>query len=88
MHSKLALKLGKYILTERRKQEIKQKTLAAKIGISAQFLGRIEKGEVFMPEKHLIKCIKILSLKEKKMTQIYKSSTLEKVRDLFSRIKR
>ncbi|MCJ8275210.1 MAG: helix-turn-helix transcriptional regulator [Bdellovibrionales bacterium] len=54
MHSHLAKMLGQYILEKRNKLGILQKELAEETGISAQFLGRIERGDVMVPEPVLL----------------------------------
>ena len=88
MHSHLAKMIGQYVLEQRNKLGILQKELAEEAGISAQFLGRIERGEVMIPEPVLLKCISYLSLSEKKMTQIYRAAAGLSVQGLFSRTKK
>lgn len=88
MHSHLAKMIGQYVLEQRLKLNILQKDLAEETGVSAQFLGRIERGEVMIPEPVLVNCIKTLSLSEKKMTQIYRMAAGMSVQNLFSKTKK
>lgn len=80
--------IGLYILEQRNKLGILQKELAEETGISAQFLGRIERGEVMIPEPVLIKCISHLSLSERKMSQIYRAAAGLSVQSLFLKTKK
>lgn len=84
MHSHLAKMLGQYILDERTEQNILQWQLAEKLEMSAQFLGRIEKGEVMMPEDALAKCIKLLSLDREKILTIYRLGGEERAKMILS----
>jgi len=84
MHSHLAKMIGVYLLEERTKKRILQKDVAEQLGLSAQFLGRIEKGEVMAPEASLVQLIQILGLSETKMVQIYRTSAGLEAKDLFS----
>lgn len=88
MHSHLAKMIGQYILDQRTKKGILQKELAEEVEISAQFLGRIERGEVMIPEPVLIACINFLSLSEKKMVQIYRAAGGMSVQTLFLQSKK
>ncbi len=74
MHSHLAKMIGQYILEIRAKSNVNQKDLAKKLKISAQFLGRIEKGEAPVPEALLKKCIAQLDMDEKKLIQIFRTA--------------
>ena len=83
MHSHLAKMLGQYIYDARTKKGILQRDLAEQIGMSAQFLGRIEKGEVMIPEPALKKAIGYLSLSENKIVSIYRAAAGISAQDLF-----
>lgn len=86
MHSHLAKMIGQYILEERQKQDFLQKDLAAELEISPQFLGRIEKGEVMIPEPALLKAIEVLQLREDRLGKIFRSAANLEVSDLVSMI--
>lgn len=86
MHSHLAKMLGQYIFEQRQKLGFLQKDLAGQLDMSAQFLGRIEKGEVMIPDPALKKVIGILSLSENKLTTIYRSAGQLSVQSLFSEL--
>ena len=80
--------LGTYIKETRIKKNINQKVLAKKIKISAQFLGRIERGEVMIPMKALKRCVHTLHLSEKRLVTIYRAAGTESARKLFNKIKK
>ncbi len=84
MHSHLAKMIGQYLFDERSKKNLLQKEVAEKLGLSAQFLGRIEKGDVMVPQSTLIQLIEILKLSEKKMIQIYQASANLEAKALFT----
>lgn len=84
MHSHLAKMIGQYIVERRQKLGLLQKDLSESLGISAQFLGRIEKGEVMIPEAVLVQSIKVLELKEDKLLKIYRVAANLEVSDIFS----
>lgn len=88
MHSHLAKMLGLLLKETRHKKGITQKKLAQKIGVSAQFLGRVEHGEVMIPLSALKRSIKFLSLSEKKLIMIYRTAGTETARDLFHKMKK
>ena len=75
MHSHLAKMIGQYLVETRTKKGLSQKELADSIDVSAQFLGRIERGDVMIPEQILINAISFLKLSEKKLTKIYRISS-------------
>jgi transcriptional regulator with XRE-family HTH domain len=77
--STLAQMLGSYILEKRRELGMTQKDLKKSLGFSAQFLGRIEKGKVMIPEKCLIRLINLLELDFVRLEKIYRTSATEKV---------
>lgn len=84
-HSVLAQMLGVYILESRQQLGMIQKKLAKSLGCSEQFLGRIEKGEVMIPEGILITAIETLDLKYEKIKKIYRVSSDARVDHLFSK---
>ncbi len=86
-HSLLAEMLGSYILERRRSINMTQTTLAKSLRCSAQFLGKIEKGHVMMPEPMLIKTIGILSLDQNRFRKIYRLSAEDDVERLFKSVK-
>lgn len=79
----LAQMLGEYILERRKELGLTQKDLKKSLGFSAQFLGRIEKGKVMIPEKCLIRLINLLDLDFGRVDKIYKISATERVTALF-----
>lgn len=87
MHSHLAKMIGNYIYDSRTKKKILQYELAKKLKMTGQFLGRIEKGDVMIPEPALVKCIHLLSLKDDQVVKIYKQSAELQARDIVSQSK-
>ena len=87
MHSHLAKMIGTYILETRMKKNILQKDFSSEVGVSAQFIGRIERGEVMIPEPLLSKVIKLLGLNERKLTQIFRLAGEQQVQDLMFRVR-
>jgi len=79
----LAQMLGEYILEKRKEMGFTQKDLKKTLGFSAQFLGRIEKGKVMIPEKCLVRLINHLALDFDRIDKIYKSYASERVAWLF-----
>ncbi len=88
MHSHLAKMLGTYILEARKAKAVTQFKLAQELEFSAQFLGRIEKGEVMIPEPALIKSIQLLNLKKDRIKEIYRASSENVVNDLFRQVQK
>jgi DNA-binding XRE family transcriptional regulator len=88
IHSVLAQMLGVYILEERLEKNINQKSLAAQVGCSEQFMGRIEKGCVMPPEWILINCITVLDLNFNKLRKIYRISSDAHLDKLYKQISR
>ncbi len=82
-HSVLAQMLGTYILESRQDLQINQKNLARLIGCSEQFLGRIEKGDVMIPDRLLASCIAQLDLKYEKIKKMYRITSDQNVDALF-----
>jgi hypothetical protein len=62
--------------------------ISRELGISAQFYGKIEKGEVGCPEQHLITLISLLRLERSKLKEIFAAAARDKVDVLFSASKR
>lgn len=83
-HSLLAEMLGVYIVDQRKSRRITQARLAEMLGCSAQFLGRIEKGEVMMPDHMLETAIGAIGLDYGRMKKIYRLSAENRVDELFS----
>ena len=81
-HSLLSKLIGDYLLQQRRTKGINQNDLAKKLKISPQFLGRIEKGDVMMPERLLVKSYKFLDLKFNEIEKIYKRSCASELHNL------
>ncbi len=84
-HSLLAEMLGSYILERRNRLNMTQTTLAKNLKCSAQFLGKIEKGHVMMPEPMLAKTINLLDLDANRFRKIYRLSAEDDVDRLFGR---
>lgn len=82
-HSLLAELLGDCIKDSRLDQDITQADLASRLGFSAQFMGRIEKGYAMIPEAALIECIDILGLQRKYIARIYKEAADNTVKRLY-----
>ena len=85
MHSHLAKMIGQCILDKRKKLGVTQKSLAKDLEISAQFLGRIEKGEVMIPDPALRKVIQILDLSQTKIVNIYRAAAGISAQSLFEK---
>jgi transcriptional regulator with XRE-family HTH domain len=84
----LAQMLGTYILERRKEMGMTQKDLKKTLGFSAQFLGRIEKGKVMIPEKCFVRLINLLELDASRIDKIFKASASEKVNMLFEEAKK
>jgi transcriptional regulator with XRE-family HTH domain len=84
IHSHLAKMIGTYILETRQEKEILQRDLAKKLKMSGQFLGRIERGEVMIPNHALIKSIQLLGLQEDRLNKIYRIAGELQVKTLFA----
>ncbi len=79
--------IGQYILERREKMGVLQKDLAQKLNVSAQFLGRAEKGFISLPESTLKKCIILLDMSEAKLVKIHRIAGEHTAIDLFKRPK-
>ncbi len=75
--------LGSYFKAQRIKQGIAQNALAEAIGCSAQFLGRIEKEEVAIPERLLVGLIKHLKVSPKQVKRRYLKACEEQIDAIF-----
>jgi transcriptional regulator with XRE-family HTH domain len=84
----LAQMLGEYILEKRKELGMTQKDLKKSLGFSAQFLGRIEKGKVMIPEKCLVRLINLLELDFSRIEKIYRTYATERVTALFEDAKK
>ncbi len=87
-HSLFSQLAGEYILETRVRRDIMQKTLAKELGISAQFLGRIEKGEVPIPNDILAKTIALLDLAPARLKRIFRKAQEDEFTALMSEVKR
>ena len=83
MHSHLAKMLGQYIADTRQEIPMRQRELAKTLGISAQFLGRVEKGDVMIPDGVLSHCISVLKLSKTQIIAIYKTAGEKKAELIF-----
>jgi DNA-binding XRE family transcriptional regulator len=83
MHSHLAKMLGQYISDTRQELSMRQRELANVLGISAQFLGRVEKGDVMIPDDVLSHCISILKLSRAQIITIYRAAGEKKAELIF-----
>jgi transcriptional regulator with XRE-family HTH domain len=86
MHSHLAKMLGQSIIDSRRKSKISQKKLAQMLDVSAQFLGRIEKGDVMIPDPLLLKAIDELDLPQNKIISIFRAAAGISANQLFEKL--
>ena len=87
-HSLLAEMIGAYIFERRRQLGVTQTELAKNLRCSAQFLGKIEKGHVMMPEPMLVKTIESLKMDQTQFRKIYRLCAEDDVENLFSRGKK
>ena len=79
----LAKMLGAYVTDERKNKNINQAQLAKKLGCSAQFLGRFEKGEVMLPKRLVHKAVSELSLSQSKLKAIHSKACESEFKELF-----
>ncbi len=82
-HSLLAEMIGAYIFERRRQLSMTQTVLAKNLRCSAQFLGKIEKGHVMMPESMLAKTIGLLKMDQNRFRKIYRVCAEDDVENLF-----
>ncbi len=82
-HSTLATLLGAYITEERKHKNINQANFAKKLGCSAQFLGRFEKGEVMLPQRLVRRAVKALSLNPSRLKSIHTKACESEFHELF-----
>jgi len=75
-------KFGKYLIRTRQALGISQLDLSRRLKFSAQFLGRIEKGEVPMPPDALVMAIHILSLDKRQIEAIFVGEFRRKLKEL------
>jgi transcriptional regulator with XRE-family HTH domain len=84
----LAEMIGSYIFERRKELRITQKELKKSLGFSAQFLGRIEKGKVMIPEKYLTRLIAVLELDYERLDRIFKSAAETRVSLLYEEVRK
>ncbi len=80
--------IGLYFLEQRESLGISQAELASVLGFSAQFMGRIEKGDVGTPEDALVKAVSFLELEPARLRKIYNYAATCFVEDLFKAAKK
>jgi len=80
--------IGNYILETRLEQGVNQVQLSRELGITPQFMGRIEKGGVMIPEPSLVKSIKVLGLKKKRILEIYRDASQEQALAILQKAKK
>ena len=87
MHSSISLVIGAHIKEMRTRRGMRQKELSSRLQVSAQFLGKIEKGLVPIPSELLIKTIAILDLKQLLIKNAYLDHAREEASNLFEKAK-
>ncbi len=87
MHSSISLIIGSHIKEMRIRKGIKQKELSSQLKVSAQFLGKIEKGLVPIPAELLVKTIAILDLKQPLIRNAYLEHAKAETISLFEKAK-
>lgn len=85
MHSSISLVIGSHIKEMRTRKGIKQKDLSSQLKVSAQFLGKVEKGLVPIPSELLVKSIAILDLKQPLIKNAYLDYAREEASNLFEK---
>lgn len=85
MHSSISLVIGTHIKEMRTRKGMKQKELSSQLQVSAQFLGKIEKGLVPIPSELLVKSIAILDLKQPLIKNAYLDYAREEASSLFEK---
>lgn len=71
--------LGNYLFRKRKRAEIQQKDLSKRLNVSAQFVGRIERGEVGVPPNHLRKWCKFIDADIEKAKKLMVKDYKEKL---------
>lgn len=66
---------------------MKQKELSSKLQVSAQFLGKVEKGLVPIPSELLVKTIALLDLKQQLIKKAYLDQAQSECSDIFEKAK-
>lgn len=87
MHSSLSLIIGSHIKEMRLRKGFKQKELSSKLSVSAQFLGKVEKGLVPIPAELLVKTIALLDLKQPIVRNAFLEQAKEESLSLFEKAK-
>ena len=80
--------IGQYFIEQREALGVSQVELATGLGFSAQFMGRIEKGDVGIPEDALVKAVAILNLDPSRIRKIYMYSVTNYIEDIFKSAKK
>lgn len=62
--------MGELVVRRRKELGIPQYALAEKLGFSAQFLGRLEKGKAPIPAPSMKKVVKLLGIKSKEFHKV------------------
>jgi transcriptional regulator with XRE-family HTH domain len=76
--------LGHYVSEMREQAGFKQVEVARQLGFSAQFYGRIEKGEVPIPHKSLILLVSILGLNKQVVERIFRTALISTLDEIFN----
>ncbi len=87
IHSHLALAIGELLLESRLKKNLLQYELAKTLDMTGQFLGRIEKGHVMLPEEWLIFCIDYFQWETTKVFRLFKEAAGKEALELCIRAK-
>lgn len=77
--------LGRIVLNNRVKKKMTQQELAERIKVSPQFLGRIEKELVPIPEKVLLRLINELKIAKKTTKMCFYKSYTEYIDGLYKK---
>lgn len=84
-NDELARALGQYLRTRRIQLGLTQRQVKEHLGFSAQFLGRIEKGQAMVPEEALVALINILGLDRAELENIFVGASRRYINSLFQR---
>ena len=87
MHSHKARLIGAYIIKARGEKGILQQEMADELEISAQFLGKMEKGDVPIPEILYDKAMAFLNASEAEIRDIKIKAAKLETKDDFKRIR-
>jgi len=84
-NDELARALGQYVRTRRVQLGLTQRQVKEHLGFSAQFLGRIEKGQAMVPEEALITLINVLGLDRAELENIFIGANKRHIAQLFQK---